>query len=63
LISELNDIETSETGEEKVKIMIVTFFELFIKNPSWNAKATILHTTVPFYGDRMKTCGRFVPNV
>jgi hypothetical protein len=29
---------------------------LFIKNSSWQAKQSVPHTTVIFYGDCMKIC-------
>jgi hypothetical protein len=54
--------------KSKVKIMLIIFFdikrivhkELF--RPNWQAKQSIPHTTVPFYGDCMKMCEDFNRN-
>jgi hypothetical protein len=35
---------------------------LFTKNSSWQAKQSISHTTVTFYGDCAKMCEDFAPN-
>jgi hypothetical protein len=43
--------------KSKVKSMFIIFFDirgLFTKNLSWQAKQSILHTTVTFYGDCAK---------
>jgi hypothetical protein len=36
---------------------------LFTKNLSWQAKQSILHTIVTFYGDCVKLCEDFTPNL
>jgi hypothetical protein len=36
--------------------------ELFTKNLSWQAKQSIPHATVMFYGDCLKICENFAPN-
>jgi hypothetical protein len=35
---------------------------LFTKNSNWQAKQSIPHITVTFYGDCVKTCEHFAPN-
>jgi hypothetical protein len=40
----------------------LTLRGLFTKNSTWQAKQSILHTTVMFYGDCMKMCEDFTPN-
>jgi hypothetical protein len=34
---------------------------LFTKNSLWQAKQSIAHTTLLFYGDCVKMCGVFIP--
>jgi hypothetical protein len=46
--------ETSEAKNQEQ--LIIT------KNSSWQAKQSIPHTTVTFYGDCMKMCEDFAPN-
>jgi hypothetical protein len=36
--------------------------ELLTKNSSWQAKQSILHVSVTFYGDCMEICEDFDPN-
>jgi hypothetical protein len=50
--------------KSKAKSMFIILFDtkgFFTKNSSWQAKQSILHTTVKFYGDCVKTCEDFVP--
>jgi hypothetical protein len=53
--------------KNKVKsIMVNIFFDikgLFTQNSSWLVKQSIPHTTVTFYGDGMKMCDDFAPNL
>jgi hypothetical protein len=45
--------------------MFIIFFdtkEMFVKNSFWQAKQSLAHTTVAFYGDRVKICEEFAPN-
>jgi hypothetical protein len=46
--------EKGETGEEQSQEHAHNF--LFTKNSSWQAKQSILHTTVTFYGNCVKIC-------
>jgi hypothetical protein len=51
--------------KSKVKSMLIIFFNikgLFTKNSSWQAKQSIQHTIVMFYGDCMKMCEDFTLN-
>jgi hypothetical protein len=50
--------------KSKVKSMLNILFTprgLFIKISSWQAKQSIPHTAVMFYGDCMKICEDFAP--
>jgi hypothetical protein len=52
--------------KSKVKSMLIIFFHikrLFMQNSSWQAQRLIPHTAVMFYGDCMKICEDFSPNV
>jgi hypothetical protein len=58
--------ETGETGEEQSQEhahnVSLTSRGLFINNSSWQAKQSIPHTTVMFYGDCVRMCKDFAPN-
>jgi hypothetical protein len=64
------DLETKQQSSQwkmksKVKRMSIIFLTwrgLLTKNSSWQAKHSIPHTTVTFYGDCMKVCEDFVLN-
>jgi hypothetical protein len=64
--SKLTKTEKGETGEgqsqEHALHFNFTLRGLLKKNLSQQAKQSILHTTVMFYGDRMKMCEDFAPN-
>jgi hypothetical protein len=50
--------------KSKAKSMLIplTSRVLFTKNSSWQAKQSIPHTTLTFYGDCGKMCEHFAPN-
>jgi hypothetical protein len=55
-----------ETGEKQSQEHAHHFFTwrgLLTKSSSWHAKKSIPHTTVTFYGDCVKICEYFVPNL
>jgi hypothetical protein len=54
----------SKLTESKVKIVLITFFDIkeIGYNPSWQARQSILHTTMTFYGNCMKMCEDFALN-
>jgi hypothetical protein len=58
--SKLTETGKGDTGEEQS--MLIIFFDMFTKNSSWQARQSILHTTVTFYGDCVKICEGFAPN-
>jgi hypothetical protein len=60
--SKFTETEKGETGEEKVKsmlIIILTSRGFFTKNSPWQAEESIPHIIVIFYGDSMKMCEDF----
>jgi hypothetical protein len=64
--SKLTKTEKGETGEEQTQEhahqFLLTSRGLFTKNSSWQAKQSIPHTTVTFYGDCKKMCKDFALN-
>jgi hypothetical protein len=48
--------------KEKIKSMLIKLRRLFTKNSSWQAKQSISHNTVTFYGDCVKICEDSAPN-
>jgi hypothetical protein len=51
--------------KSKLKSMLIIFFDIkgiVQKNSSWQAKQSIPHTTVMFYGDCVKMCKDFAQN-
>jgi hypothetical protein len=50
------ETEKGKTGEEQSQE------HAYIKNLSWQAKQSILHITITFYGNCMKMCEDFTPN-
>jgi hypothetical protein len=51
-----------EQGQEHAHIFSLTSKGFFAKNPSSQAKQSIPHTTVMFYGNCVKMCEDFAPN-
>jgi hypothetical protein len=49
-------------NKDKSMFFILTSRELFIKNPSWQAKQSFPYITVAFYGDCVKMCEGFTHN-
>jgi hypothetical protein len=65
--SKLTETEKGKTCEEQSQEHDHIFLWhhgdfFFTKNLSWQAKQSILHTTVMLYGDCMKMCEDFAPN-
>jgi hypothetical protein len=54
--------------KNKVKSILIIVFDIkggggfFAEHSSWQAKQSIPHTTVTFYGDCLKMCEDFAPN-
>jgi hypothetical protein len=63
---QLTETEKCETGEKKSQEhahhFLFTSRGIFAKNSSWQAKQSIPHTTVTFYGDCVKICEDFASN-
>jgi hypothetical protein len=62
-----NPLRPKKVRQVKSKVMskLIIFFNikgLFTKNLSWQAKQSILHTTVMFYSNCVKMCKDFYPN-
>jgi hypothetical protein len=65
-MSKLTTTENGETDEEQSQEHCSSFSltsrKLFTKNSSSQAKQSIPHPTVTFYGDCVKMCEHFAPN-
>jgi hypothetical protein len=58
-------LKKAKRVKSEVKSILIIFIgikSLFTRNLFWQAKQSISHTTVMFYGNCMKLCDDFAPN-